>query len=116
MKTKIHQAASLLGQKKSEKKANAARCNGLLGGRPTKLESKVRALAKRCGWVLQKCRTRDVNNFLYGTYQLVDATTNLIVLMDRGYGRGFGCTLEDCAECVEKELNESKRSNRKAGK
>ena len=100
MKTKLQQAASLLGRKKSKEKAKAARRNGLLGGRPTKLESKVRTQAKRHGWMLQKCRVRDPNNPLYGTYQLVDDRTNSLVLADWGCGHGFGCTLEDCAEHV----------------
>jgi hypothetical protein len=62
-------------------------------------ESAVRKRGLRRGLVLRKFRGRNPDNWLLGTYMIVDARTNCIVLMrDRYYG--FGCDLEECAEYV----------------
>lgn len=63
-------------------------------------ESRLRSEAQRQGLRLQKCRSRNPENWLYGTYHLVDASTNAIVAS--GTQNGFGLTLDD----VEDALNE----------
>jgi hypothetical protein len=58
-------------------------------------ETRLRRKAENRGLVLQKSRRRDPYAWDYGTYQLVDASTNLIVLADHAMGDGFGLSLDD---------------------
>lgn len=69
-------------------------------------ENRLRRMADRQGLRLEKSRRRDPLAFDFGTYQLVDLSTNSIVLMNFAIGRGYGCDLDD----VEKYLNKGVKS------
>jgi hypothetical protein len=58
----------------------------------------LRRIASRQGLRLEKSRRRDDLAFDYGTYRLVDASTNAVVAS--GLQGGYGLTLND----VEREL------------
>jgi len=59
-------------------------------------ESRLRRLAARQGLVLRRSRRRDGRSPAFGTYQLVDAQSDLIAAGD-GHGpyEGFGLSLDD---------------------
>ena len=63
-------------------------------------EARLRRAAERQGLILQRSRRRDPRALEYGTYQLVDSSTNAVVLADWDAQRGFGLDLDD----VEKYL------------
>ena len=69
-------------------------------------ESAVRRKAKRQGLQLQKCRARNPDNLLYGTYHLIDPYYNTLVFYWYAYGRGFGCTLKECDDFLEQNEKE----------
>ena len=57
-------------------------------------ENRLRRMADRRGYALEKSRRRDPDAVTYGTYQLVDANTNTLVLAaDTRFG--YGCTLDE---------------------
>ena len=58
-------------------------------------EVRVRRRAERQGLRLEKSRTRDPRALDYGTYRLVDAHTESIVLGSY-LRRGYGATLDQC--------------------
>jgi len=64
-------------------------------------ENKLRRAAKRQGLVLQKARSRDPQYWLTGTYQLVDAEINCVVVS--GSQDGYGLSLDEVAEQLEAE-------------
>jgi hypothetical protein len=66
-------------------------------------ENRLRRKARRQGLELQKSRRRDPHALDYGTYQLVDATTNSVVAS--GLTSGYGLTLGD----IERELTKPRR-------
>jgi len=61
-------------------------------------ESKARRQLDRRGLRLEKTRRRHQDASDYGTYQIVDAYTNFLVLADRE--RGYGLSLEDVEEWI----------------
>jgi hypothetical protein len=62
-------------------------------------EIKLRRAAARQGLMLQKHRARDPYHLLYGTYQLVDASTNDIVWAT-DHEQGYGLDLTEVARCL----------------
>lgn len=58
-------------------------------------------LAKRKGFTLQKCRTRDKHHEDYGTYRLLNPNTNLLVLSKRV--NGYGLTLREIERYLDKQ-------------
>jgi hypothetical protein len=65
-------------------------------------ENRLRRMAERQGYRLQKSRQRDPRGYLYGTYQLTDFN-NVLVLADFAYGRGYGVSLDEVEEWLTKE-------------
>lgn len=63
-------------------------------------ESALRKRAYRRGFIMRKCRLRNLEHPDYGTFQLADFY-NVLVLGDRN--TGFGCDLEEIAEFLESE-------------
>jgi hypothetical protein len=61
------------------------------------LENWLRRAADRQGYRLQKCRARDPQHLLYGTYQLVDISTGGLTWSGPA-GRGYGLSLVDVEE------------------
>ena len=59
-------------------------------------ENRLRRVAARQGLKLMKSPRRDVRATDYGTYQLVDQSTNTLV--SYGLQSGFGLSLEEIAE------------------
>jgi hypothetical protein len=59
-------------------------------------ENKLRRMASRQGLVLARSRRRDVRALDYGTYQLVDAATNVVVAS--GPRSDYGLTLDQIEE------------------
>lgn len=59
-------------------------------------ENRLRRVAARQGLKLMKSPRRDVRATDYGTYQLVDQSTNTVVSC--GLQSGFGLSLEEIAE------------------
>jgi hypothetical protein len=62
-------------------------------------EIKLRRAAARQGLMLQKHRARDPYHLLYGTYQLVDASTNDVVWA-ADHEQGYGLDLSEVAQCL----------------
>ena len=62
-------------------------------------ENRLRRMAARQGLSLVKSRRRDPRAINFGTYMLVDISTNAVVAGD--HERGYGLTLDD----VEKWLS-----------
>jgi hypothetical protein len=60
-------------------------------------ENRLRRMAERQGFALQKSRRRDPRAYDYGTYMLTDPNTNSIVAAG-DVGRGYGLTLDDIEE------------------
>ena len=56
-------------------------------------ENRLRRTADRQGLRLEKSRRRDPRAWDFGTYQIVDLYTNLLVLGD--HNRGYGCDLDE---------------------
>ncbi len=61
-------------------------------------EARLRRVARRGGLKLQKSRSRTPQAFGYGTYQLIDPYTSMLVAADWNFG--FGLSLDD----IEDEL------------
>jgi len=55
-------------------------------------------MADRQGFRLEKSRRRDPRAWDFGTYQLVDPRTNVIVASDHAIGRGYGLDLDAIEE------------------
>lgn len=60
-------------------------------------ENRLRRKAERQGLKLAKSRRRDPNAWDYGTYMLVDARTNGLVMPDVA-GRAYGYSLDEIEE------------------
>jgi hypothetical protein len=58
-----------------------------------RLESQARRMAARYGLRVQKCRTRNPERYDFGTYQVLDATTNFVVAY--GSRNGYGLNLAE---------------------
>jgi hypothetical protein len=63
-------------------------------------QDRVYRLAKRKGFRLEKCRTRDKHHEDYGTYRLLNRNTNMLVLSARI--DGYGLTLGEIAEYLDR--------------
>jgi hypothetical protein len=63
-------------------------------------ESSVRSRAKVRGLQLQKSRSRNKNWPGYGTYRVIDPSTNTVV--HGGNHDTFGASLSDCAQYIDK--------------
>ena len=63
-------------------------------------ENKLRRMAVRQGLRLEKCKARDPRALGYGTYWLINASTNAIVAS--GSPNGYGLSLDE----IEKALTE----------
>jgi hypothetical protein len=61
-------------------------------------ESAVRARARARGYIVRKCRTRNPEHPGYGTYMLVDANSNQLILGDVPGQAGYGESLESIVE------------------
>lgn len=68
-------------------------------------ERRLRRAAERQGLVLKKSRARDPRALTYGTYMLVDAYTDSVVV---GQHYGYGMSLDD----IENALNDATRNKR----
>ena len=66
-------------------------------------ETRTGRMAERQGLQLKKYRGRNPNDYLCGTYELVDPSANCLAYSAGAYGRGFGLTLDD----VERYLTEN---------
>ena len=58
-------------------------------------ENRVRRQVGRRGYQLQKSRRKDPNAWDYGTYQITDPATSMLVLADWAIGQGYGLSLDD---------------------
>src|SRR4051794_12325909 len=65
-------------------------------------ETKCRRAAARQGLVLLKSRRRDPRALTFGTYGLVDASTNAWVTYDGGSQAGYGLSLDEIEEWLNK--------------
>jgi hypothetical protein len=74
--------------------------NAMTDAEYTVYESRLRRMAERQGLRLEKTRRRDTRATDYGTYMLVDPTTNTISAGDEQNGYGLG--LDD----IERALTE----------
>src|SRR6516165_3783845 len=77
----------------------ARQLDALTPGQVKSYEIKLRRAAARQGLVLHKHRARDPYHLLYGTYQLVDASTNDIVWAT-DHEQGYGLDLSEVAQCL----------------
>lgn len=64
-------------------------------------ENRLRRAAERQGLMLQKSRQRDPRGMLYGTYQLVDISTNALVWADFTMQSGYGLSLKDVEDYLD---------------
>ena len=62
------------------------------------LESRLRRMAVRRGFQLQKSRARDPGSLTYDGYQLIDPRSNTMVFGSGNLGRGFDATLGEIEE------------------
>lgn len=67
-------------------------------------ENRARRAAARQGFQLQKHRARDPRHVLFGTFQIVDATTGAPVHADPGVGRGYGLDIDDVESYLERPV------------
>lgn len=58
-------------------------------------ENRLRRMADRRGYQLQRSRRRDPNAWDYGTYQLVDAYTRFPVAANWDTRQGYGLSLDE---------------------
>jgi hypothetical protein len=64
-------------------------------------QDRVYRLAKRKGFRLEKCRTRDKHHEDYGTYRLLNRNTNMLVMSKRI--DSYGLTLGEIEEYLDKQ-------------
>ena len=77
----------------------AKQLEALTPGQLKGYEIKLRRAAARQGLTLQKHRSRDPYHLLYGTYQLVDCSTNDVVWA-ADHEQGYGLDLTEVARCL----------------
>lgn len=71
-------------------------------------ETRLRHMAERRGFMLQKSRARDPGSLTYGGYQLINAQYNSVVFgggSTHNTGRGFGATIEEIEEFLRTGVN-----------
>lgn len=68
-------------------------------------ETRLRHMAERRGFMLQKSRARDPGSLTYGGYQLINAQYNSVVFGGGVTGRGFGATIEEIEEFLRTGVN-----------
>ena len=61
-------------------------------------ENRIRRMAQRQGFQVEKSHRRDPRAWDFGTYQVVDPYTNTIVASADPIGRGYGLTLDALEE------------------
>lgn len=66
-------------------------------------ENRLRRVARRRGFALQRYRAIDHGHVLYGTYQLVDGDGTVVAAKEhKAFGKSYGLTLDE----AEKYLTE----------
>jgi hypothetical protein len=74
-------------------------------------ENRLRRIAERRGYAVQKSRRRDPDAIDYGGYMLIDARTNVVVL--GGGGFSYSASLDDIEVFFSRPSQKTKRARPK---